>query len=107
MPSDHLRLLVELLRPCGVELARRWLAALLVAPAHEREAIVASVERRMTELYGHGRGEEPRLIDTVSPPVQRDGYVEQIVRTYEAAPPTAPAKPAAKTGKAPRARPAG
>lgn len=39
------------MRPAGADLARRWLAALLVAPENEREAIVASVEARMVELY--------------------------------------------------------
>ncbi len=35
----------------GVELGRRWLAALFLAPAHERQAIVEAVEARMAALY--------------------------------------------------------
>ena len=40
-------MLIELLRPAGPALARRWLAALLLAPESDREAIVESVEQRM------------------------------------------------------------
>lgn len=47
-------MIVELMRPAGADLARRWLAALLVAPEEEREAIVASVEARLVELYASG-----------------------------------------------------
>ena len=45
-------MLVELLRPAGPALARRWLAALLMAPEADRPAIVESVEQRMVSLYG-------------------------------------------------------
>ena len=78
-------MLVELLRPAGPELARRWLAALLLAPAAEREGIVEAVERRMTEEYGSAPGTGSELIHMVSPPVQREGHVEQVVRTFERA----------------------
>ena len=44
-------MLIELLRPAGPALARRWLAALLLAPESDREAIVESVEQRMATLY--------------------------------------------------------
>ncbi len=44
-------MLIELLRPTGTALARRWLAALLLAPEADREAIVESVEQRMATLY--------------------------------------------------------
>lgn len=50
-PSDELKMLVELLRPAGAELGRRWLAALLLVPAGEREAVVAAVERRIVEEF--------------------------------------------------------
>lgn len=128
LPSDHLRLLVELLKPGVAELARRWVAALLVVPEDERAGVVASVERRMIEVYGNaspaaelgmsplpyvGQGGEPgvhgehhragglgaphgvggfdaenldleleREVKVVLPPVQRDGYVEQVERRY-------------------------
>lgn len=50
-PNDHLRLLIELMRPCGTELARRWVAALLLVPPEEREALVREVERRVVEAF--------------------------------------------------------
>ena len=40
-----------LARAMGAELARRWLAALLMAPRDEREAIVSAIEQRMIEEY--------------------------------------------------------
>ncbi|MEM1331090.1 MAG: hypothetical protein AAGG07_11060 [Planctomycetota bacterium] len=52
MPSDHLRLLVDLLKPTGAELGRRWLAALLSVPEGERAALVEAVEARILEEYG-------------------------------------------------------
>ncbi|MBL0920678.1 MAG: hypothetical protein IBJ10_00970 [Phycisphaerales bacterium] len=45
-------MVVELLRPAGPTLARRWLAALLLAPESDRPAIVQSVEQRLAETYG-------------------------------------------------------
>lgn len=91
-------MLVELLRPGGVELARRWLAALALAPREDREAIVASIEQRMSELYPLGPAPQ-RTLDLVSPPVQRRGYSEQVVRTFEVRP-----EPAPKGGKAGKKR---
>ncbi len=76
-------MLVELLRPATPELARRWLAALLMVPENERAGVVAAVERQITgtyELAGH-----PEL-DIVHPAVAREGYVEQVVVTYAPAP---------------------
>lgn len=55
-PSDELKMLVELLRPAGAELGRRWLAALLLVPAGERDAVVAAVERRIVEEFCGERG---------------------------------------------------
>jgi len=133
-------MLVELLRPAGAELARRWLACLLLAPEGERRAIVEAVEARVAEQYGPAAdegqadnaqssdpqpGDPPpgdtqpgdarpegapadaeREVNVVSPPVQREGYVEQVVTTYAKAPPTPrkanPAKPA--TQASPRAK---
>jgi hypothetical protein len=89
-------MLVELLRPVGPELARRWLAMLLLVPRDEQEALVNAVERRIAETYGPSslaenrpnrtsttpaQGEEP--LEVVYPPVQRKGYVEQVVVSYE------------------------
>jgi len=88
---------VELLRPAGPDLARRLVAALLLAPADEREAIVSSIESKMVELYAPARAPveaaalarvdqietEPRTMNVIDPPVQRDGFVEQMIHTYE------------------------
>lgn len=77
-------MLLELLRPCGVELARRWLAALLLVPVDEREAVVGAIEARLAREYAGASYEgEGRFRSVVHPPVQRDGYVEQVISTYE------------------------
>jgi hypothetical protein len=95
-PADHVRMLVELLRPGGPELIRRWVSALLMAPTAEREAIVNEVERSLVELYAEPlfdgdassqecdqtKSSEPPVVHVVTPAVQREGYVEQIERSY-------------------------
>lgn len=87
-PSDHVRMLVELLRPATPELARRWLAALLAVPEIERAGVVDAVERQIIATYEHANPESDRSggIDVVHPPVAREGFVEQVVVTYAAAP---------------------
>ncbi|HLP85790.1 MAG TPA: hypothetical protein VK157_15675 [Phycisphaerales bacterium] len=111
-------MLVELLQPLGPELVRRWVATLLMVPRDQREAVVASVEARIAELYEQSwkSGEAaansalaPREIEIVHPPQQRDGYIEQVVTTYEDAnespadhasvQPAASTKPARKPAK--------
>ena len=86
-PSDHLRLLIELLRPMGPELGRRWLAALLLVPEEEREALVEAVEARIVQEFGTPSGgansESARYFTVVGPQRPRDGYVEHIETTYE------------------------
>ncbi|USO00305.1 MAG: hypothetical protein H6810_06510 [Phycisphaeraceae bacterium] len=47
-------MLIELLKPAGPELARRWLAALLLVPESEREAVVDAVERQIVGEYASG-----------------------------------------------------
>lgn len=79
-PSDHVQMLVELLRPAGAELGRRWLACLMLAPESEREAIVDSIERRMAELYLKPGGN--RSVSVAHPPEQREGFIEQKFTTY-------------------------
>jgi hypothetical protein len=82
-------MLVELLRPGGVELARRWVAALLLVPEGEREGVVAEVERRIVEVYdgrGATSGAADREIVVRYPAVQREGYVEEVVKRYEVRP---------------------
>lgn len=51
IPNDHLRLLIQLLQPAGPELARRWLAALLLVHRQDRESVVSAVEKRLADLY--------------------------------------------------------
>jgi len=56
-PSGSLQLLIELLRPAGIELARRWVAALVLVPESDRAAVVEAVERQITrEFAGNGAG---------------------------------------------------
>ncbi len=74
-------MLVELLRPAGAELGRRWLACLMLAPESEREAIVRSIEQRMAELYL--KPDADRTLNVAHPPEQREGFVEQKFTTYE------------------------
>jgi hypothetical protein len=71
-------MLVELLRPPGPELARRWLAALAFVPASDREDVVRTIEAHITSIYARPADE----LRVVSPPVQKGGYVEQVEVTY-------------------------
>lgn len=105
-PNDHAKLLTELLRMAGgegAELLRRWSAALLMAPAAERRAIVEAVEARIVELYAAESPlvdgeEEERLLHIESEPKKREGFTEVIVRSFaakaadEAKPPAARSK---------------
>ncbi len=40
----------------GPELARRWVAALMLVPEADRESVVEAVERRIVEEYAGGDG---------------------------------------------------
>lgn len=114
-------MLVELLQPLGPELVRRWVASLLMVPRDEREGVVAAVEARIADLHERSwtAGEAAAAqalaqsdadlphVTVVHPPSQRDGYVEQVITTYERAPavpakPVRAAKPAQPTKPAPR-----
>lgn len=53
LPNEHLRMLTGLLKPCGPELARRWLAALMMVPEDRRETIVEAVEAQIVEEFDH------------------------------------------------------
>lgn len=96
-------MIVELLRAGTPDLARRWISALLLVPEGEREGVVASVERRIVEMYDplkpvmspesgvQGAGESPaseeggtseRQVTVVYPPVAKEGYTEQLHRTF-------------------------
>lgn len=76
-------MLVELLRPATPELARRWLAAMLLVPESERAGVVAAVERQIIATYEHARSPD---VDLVHPPVAREDCVEQVVVTYAGEP---------------------
>lgn len=52
LPSDHLKLLIELMKPAGPELARRWVAALMLVPEGEREQVVEAVEAQIHGEFG-------------------------------------------------------
>jgi hypothetical protein len=64
---------------------------LLVVGESEREAIVAAIEKRVVETYGIARDypdpNDAQLpeVTVVHPPIQREGYVEQIETTYGSA----------------------
>ncbi|MFA6045675.1 MAG: hypothetical protein WC718_11890 [Phycisphaerales bacterium] len=82
-------MLVELLEPAGPDLARRWLAALLLVDREDRPALVAEMERRVAASYapreralGQDMRDERGEIHVVGPPVQREGFVEQVITTY-------------------------
>ncbi len=78
-------MLTELLRAGDAELARRWLAALLMIPEDERALVVDAVEDRIVREYGLTLGtgdEDERVIHVHDPPHQREGYVEEVIRTY-------------------------
>lgn len=97
-------MLVELLQPATPELARRWLAALLLVPAEERESVVRAVELRIASMYGGTPEAAPGTtsFDVVHPPTQREGFVEQVITTYAATnQPDASAKPG-RSVKAPK-----
>ncbi|MEO1583017.1 MAG: hypothetical protein AAFR96_00410 [Planctomycetota bacterium] len=53
-------MMIEMLRPAGPELARRWLAILTVVPEHERAGVVEAVERSVHAEFGPTHGPVPR-----------------------------------------------
>lgn len=82
-PNDHLRMLIELLKQDTPELARRWVAALLLAPAEEHTEIVNSVEQRLVELYASSADPDDQpIVSLTSSAEQRDGYTETVTRDY-------------------------
>lgn len=85
LPNDQLRMLVELLKTGSLELTRRWVAALLLVPEAEREAVVKSVEGRIVAVYDNPTNDalDDREIVVRYPAVQHDGYVEEVVKRYE------------------------
>lgn len=51
LPSDQLRLLVELMRPLGPHQSRRWLAALLLVDRDERDSLIELVEQHVAQRF--------------------------------------------------------
>lgn len=67
-------------------MARRWLAALLLVPAAEREEVVKAVEAKIVKEYDLPLDAEAapgaREVVVRYPAVQREGYVEEVVKRY-------------------------
>lgn len=125
LPNQHVKTIVELLRPAGPELARRWIAALLLVPPEERGEVVAAVEASIVKAYApvaraKAPGRSPHLSAStppasppadqrdqefivVYPATQKAGYVEQIERTY--GPADRQPKPVAKPANQPASKP--
>lgn len=75
--------------PDGADLVRRWVAALLLVPEAEREGVVAAIERRVTEAYVTGASSTDsgdHRLHLVTPPTQREGYIEHVERSFVTAP---------------------
>ena len=51
-PNEHLHLLIELMKPIGMETARRWVAALMIVPEDQREALVDAIEAQIVAEFG-------------------------------------------------------
>lgn len=47
-------MLIEMMKPEGPELARRWVAALMLVPEAEREGVVEAVERQIVSEFVDG-----------------------------------------------------
>ena len=67
----------------------------MLVPREDRQGVVESVEDRITSMYASAapvaaddvsssEDDQPREIDVVPPPVQHDGYVEEMRTTYGA-----------------------
>ncbi len=80
LPNDHVRAIIELLREGTPDLARRWLAALLLVPPAERAGIVSAVEAQIVREFATSA--EDQTVRLVHPPVAGDGFIEQRIVTY-------------------------
>lgn len=59
LPSDQLRLLIELMRPLGPHQSRRWLAALLLVDRDERDGLIELVEQHVSQRFVQRRTDAP------------------------------------------------
>lgn len=76
-------MLIELLKQETPELARRWLAALMIVPEDERAEVVESVEQRLVEVYADQRNPDDQpILSYTTPPTQHEGYTETVTRDY-------------------------
>jgi hypothetical protein len=109
-------LIIELLRPGSADLGRRWLAALMLVPERERQAVVEAIEARLVSTYAPlsarqaGAHAEESADDRVqfrlhARPVQRDGYVEEVIRDIEVVRAPAGERPRAQKKRVERGAP--
>lgn len=84
----------------GAELLRRWVAALMSAPAGERLAIVEAIERRITELYESDvTADLETLVHIESDASAGDGFTETVVKSFAKGKPRTKAPlPSKRTG---------
>lgn len=90
-------MLVELLRAGSPELIRRWVGALMMVPESERPSVVKAVTERIAHEYASETAEEDPMFHVATPPVQKDGHTEQVIRSY-----SAPRKRRNASGSTPR-----
>jgi len=83
---------MKMLDSSQADLARRWLSVLLAVPAAQRGALVRALESR---FHTGMSSKKNSLISLRGPAMQRDGYIETIIRSFEKV-----ESPAAKTSKA-------
>lgn len=50
-PNDHMVMMLEMCKPESMAMIRRWVAALMIAPEDQREAIVLAVEKQIVEEF--------------------------------------------------------
>lgn len=79
-----MRALVELLRAGSPDLARRWLAALLLVPETDRERIVEAVEHQIVNEYAVPASDdaESPAMRVVYPPKEIPGGTEHVTVEY-------------------------
>ncbi len=56
----------------------------MLVPEDERETIVSSIESKLVEMYDTPGAvpEDETLLHISDEPVEKDGYVEQVIRSY-------------------------
>lgn len=85
-PNDHARTLIELLKgftPEGSDLIRRWVAALLLVPEHERAGVVSAVEARIATTYAeHANANADPTVYIRSAAVQHEDHIEETETAY-------------------------